>query len=177
MVTAVVFGALAATVPSLWVLPAYLVFGAAMVTLTVTDVQTKLIPNRILGPATVAGSVLLAAGGLVTGEYASILRAGAGGLVYFGLMLGLALIARGALGFGDVKLAFMIGMFTGYVGWGQVVAAGLGAFILGGLVSLILVVTRLRSRKDMIPFGPFMTTAGVGAVIFADAITNWYAAG
>jgi leader peptidase (prepilin peptidase)/N-methyltransferase len=172
-----VFAALAASVPSPWLLPAYLAFGAAMVTLTITDVQTKLIPNRILGPATVVGSVLLTAGGLLTTEYSSIVRAAAGGFAYFGVMLALALIARGALGFGDVKMAFMIGVFTGYLGWGNVVVAGLGAFVLGGLVSLILLVTRLRSRKDMIPFGPFMTTAGIGAIIFAEAITDWYVAG
>lgn len=175
IVTGVLFGAIAAAVPSLWVLPAYLVFGATMVTLTVTDVQTRLLPNRILGPATATGGVLLAVGGTVAGEYESILRAGAGGLAYFGVMLALGLIARGALGFGDVKMAFIIGVFTGYLGWGNVIVAGFGAFLLGGLVSLILVVTRLRNRKDMIPFGPFMTTAGVGAVVFAKAIADWYA--
>jgi leader peptidase (prepilin peptidase)/N-methyltransferase len=89
-------------------------------------------------------------------------------------MLILGLLARGALGFGDVKLAFLLGVFTGYLGWGQVVLAGLGSFILGGLVALVLVVTRRASRKDAIPFGPFMTTAAIVAVVAGDVFLDWY---
>jgi leader peptidase (prepilin peptidase)/N-methyltransferase len=89
-------------------------------------------------------------------------------------MLILALIARGALGLGDVKLAFLLGLFVGYLGWGHLVVAVLGAFILGGLVALVLLLTRRASRKDSIPFGPFMTTAAIVAVIFGDAIIDWY---
>lgn len=175
VVNAVVFGAMAASVPSLAVLPAYLVFAAAMVTLTVTDLQTKLIPNRILGPATAAGVVLLVAGGVVTQDFEAIGRAAIGGFAYFGILFLLALIGRGALGFGDVKMSFVIGVFTGYVSLGYVVIAGVGAFIIAGIVSVILIITRRSTRKDMIPFGPFMTGAAIVAVIFGQAIVAWYA--
>jgi len=172
--TAVVFGAMAISLPTPWVLPAYLVFAAAMVALTATDLDTQLIPNRILGPATVIGVSLLVIGGLIAGEPWAILRAAGGGVAYFAVMFVLALLARGGLGFGDVKLAFLIGVFAGYLGWGHVIVAGIGGFLIGGLVAIVLLVTRVSGRKDAIPFGPFMTLAAIIAVAFGEAITQWY---
>lgn len=173
-VTAVVFGLMAWAVPDPSVLPAYLVFAALMVTLTITDLQTKLIPNRILGPGTAIGVLLLAAGGLIAQDFTAIGHAAIGGFGYFGAMFVLAFIGRGALGFGDVKMSFIIGVFTGYVGLGSVVVAGVGAFIVAGLYSVVLIVTRLSNRKDMIPFGPFMTSAGLVAVVYGPTIAAWY---
>jgi prepilin signal peptidase PulO-like enzyme (type II secretory pathway) len=169
-----IFGLMAWAVPDLAVLPAFLIFAGTMVTLTVTDLQTKLIPNRILGPGTVAGVALLAAGGLITTDFSAIGNAAIGGFAYFGVLFLMALIARGALGFGDVKMSFIIGVFTGYVSLGSVVIAGLGAFIVAGIVSVVLILARVASRKDMIPFGPFMTTAGIAAVVWGPAIVDWY---
>jgi leader peptidase (prepilin peptidase)/N-methyltransferase len=174
VVNGIVFGLMAWAVPDLAVLPAYLVFAATMVTLTVTDLQTKLIPNRILGPATASGIVLLAAGGLISAEFSALGRAAAGGFAYFGVLFILALIGRGALGFGDVKMSFIIGVFTGYLSLGYVVIAGVGAFIIAGIVAVVLLVTRRSGRKDTIPFGPFMTAAGIAAVVWGPAIADWY---
>jgi leader peptidase (prepilin peptidase)/N-methyltransferase len=174
LANAVVFGLIAASVPSFAVLPGYLVFAATMVTLTITDLQTKLIPNRILAPATIAGVLLLGAGGLITAEFTALGHAAVGGIAYFGVLFILALVARGAMGFGDVKMSFVIGLFTGYLSLGYVVIAGVGAFIIAGIVAVVLLVTRRSSRKDTIPFGPFMTTAGIAAVVWGPAIAEWY---
>ncbi|GMR02757.1 MAG: A24 family peptidase [Acidimicrobiia bacterium] len=174
LITAGVFAAVALVVPSLWVVPAYLVFAAAMVVLTITDLDTKLIPNRILGPATVIASGILIVGGLVSGERWALVWAAVGAASYFAVMFLLALLARGGIGFGDVKLAFLIGVFTGYLSWGHVIVAGFGAFLIGGLVAVFLLITRRSGRKDAIPFGPFMTTAAIIAVVFGDAIITWY---
>ena len=174
LTTAVLFVAMALAVPSLWVWPAYAVFVGASVLLTVTDLDTKLIPNRILGPSIVVGLLLLAAGWLAATQSGSPVRALGGGLAYFSVMYLLALLARGGLGFGDVKLAFLIGAFAGYLSWGAVVVAGLGGFIIGGVVSIGLLVGRSRGRKDEIPFGPFMTVAGVIAVLWGAEVISWY---
>jgi len=174
LVTAALFGVVSLAVPSLAVLPAYLVFSGTMVLLTLTDLDTKLIPNRILGPATIIASGLLIVGGIISGERFALLWAVVGGTAYFGVMFILALISRGGLGFGDVKMSFLIGIFAGYLSLGHVVVAGVGAFLLGGVVALVLLATRRSSRKDSIPFGPFMTVAGIGAVLLGDAIIAWY---
>ncbi|MGI9665553.1 MAG: prepilin peptidase [Acidimicrobiia bacterium] len=172
--TPLVFLGVSVSLASLWLIPGYLVFAYSMVLLTVTDLDTKLIPNRMLFPLTGVGAVLLTIGGLIDGELVSLGRAALGGVIYFGAMFVLALIARGALGFGDVKLAFMIGLFAGYLGWGHLGIAALGSFILGGVISLLLLATRRVGRKDSIPFGPFMTAAAIIAVIWGDAIVDFY---
>lgn len=174
LATIITFALVATGVESAWLLPAYLWFAYFSILLTVTDLDTKLIPNRILLPATVGGVTLLGLGTLIAGDLAGLVRGLLAGGAYFVVMMILGLIARGALGFGDVKLAFFLGMFVGYIGWGNLLVAGLGSFILGGLVALILVVSKRASRKDAIPFGPFMTIAALAAVIAGNAFLDWY---
>ncbi len=161
-------------VESPWLWPAYGVFSVTMVLLGITDIDTKLIPNRILGPATVVFAVLLVAGWALDAGSGSVLRAGLGALAYFAAMYALALVARGGLGFGDVKLAFLIGMATGFFGWGPVILAGVLGFVIGGLTSIVLLATRRLSRKDAIPFGPFMIVGGFIATLWGTGITDWY---
>lgn len=165
---------MALVVPSLWLWPSYAVFVVAMVLLTVTDLDTMLIPNRMLGPLLASGFVLLAVGWLVDTDSGSMVRAILGALGYFAAMYLLALIARGGLGYGDVKLALLIGLFTAYLSWGALLVAGIGSFLVGGVVSLLLLASKARGRKDAIPFGPFMVVAGLTATIWGAAITDWY---
>jgi leader peptidase (prepilin peptidase)/N-methyltransferase len=170
----VLSGAVPFVLDSLWLLPAFLVFIWTMILLTITDLDTKLIPNRILGPATAVGVVLLVVGHFAGGARGDLMDSVMGGAAYFGVLLLLALLVRGGLGFGDVKLAFLIGMFTGYLSIGHVLVAGIGAFLIGGLVAAFLLITRKSGRKDAIPFGPFMTTAAIITVFFGQAIIDWY---
>lgn len=170
--TALLFAVTPLAVDVDWVLPAYLWFVAVTVTLTLTDLDTKLIPNRILFPGTIVGLVLLMGGAIVEGG--PIVRPLAGGVIYFVLLLVLALIARGGFGFGDVKLAFLLGLFTAYQSWETLIVAVFAAFLLGGLVSAILVVFRIRSRKDSIPFGPYLVAGAYLAIVWAGTIASWY---
>ena len=172
--TIVLSGALPFVLESLWLVPAFLVFLWTMILLTITDLDTKLIPNRILGPATAVGGVLLVIGHFARGSGGDLLDAVIGGAAYFGVLLLLALIVRGGLGFGDVKLAFLIGVFTGYLSLGHVLVTGIGSFLIGGVVAAFLLITRKSGRKDAIPFGPFMTTAAIITVFFGQAIIDWY---
>ena len=170
--TALLFAATPLAIDVDWVLPAYLWFVAVTVTLTLTDLDTKLTPNRILFPGTIVGLVLLLGGAIVEGG--PIVRPLAGGVIHFVLLLALALIARGGFGFGDVKLAFLLGLFTAYQSWETLIVAVFAAFLLGGLVSAILVVFRIRSRKDSIPFGPYLVAGAYLAIVWAGTIASWY---
>lgn len=157
-----------------WAIPAYLAFVAVTVVLTLTDLDHKLIPNRILFPGTAIAVVLLFGGALLEGRLGDFARAIGGGAAYFGALFVLALIARGGFGFGDVKLAFLLGVFAGYLGWGHVAVAGIGAFFIGGVLSLVLLLTGIRSRKDHIPFGPSMVLAAYVSVWFGSEIVDWW---
>ena len=170
--TAGLFGITPLAVDVDWVLPAYLWFVAVTVTLTLTDIDAKLIPNRILFPGTAVALALLLGGAVI--EDGPIVRPLVGGAIYFVLLLALALIARGGFGFGDVKLAFLLGLFTAYQSWETLIVAMFSAFLLGGFVSAILVVFRIRNRKDSIPFGPYLVAGAYLAIVWAGTIASWY---
>jgi leader peptidase (prepilin peptidase)/N-methyltransferase len=84
-----------------------------------------------------------------------------------------ALVSRGGMGFGDVKMAALIGLTTGFPG---VLVAVLGGIILGGLVAIVLLAFRIKKRKEAIPFGPFLSLATIVTLIWGSHIFNWYMA-
>ena len=57
---------------------------------------------------------------------------------------------------GDVKLAFSLGLYLGWLGWGQVFLGGFLAFLLGAVIGVGLIATGVKGRKDVVPFGPFL---------------------
>lgn len=157
-------------------LPAYWAFVGVTMVLILTDLDHKLIPNRILFPGTAISGGLLLVGSLLDEDLASFGRGLVGATAYFASLLALALVARGGFGFGDVKLAFLLGLFTGYLRLSFVVAAGMIAFIAGGLISILLLAFRIRGRKDAIPFGPYLVLASYVVIIAGPEIVDFYVA-
>jgi leader peptidase (prepilin peptidase)/N-methyltransferase len=94
-----------------------------------------------------------------------------GGVTGFVLLLIIALVFRGGMGWGDVKMAALIGMATGFP---LVLVSLIMAVILGGLIAIILLVFRIKKRKDAIPFGPFLSLATVATLLWGQFILNWY---
>lgn len=180
--TGVLFAATPFVIGVTWVLPAYLLFVALTVTLTLTDLDEKLIPNRILFPGTAVGLVLLYAGMVLDAWFGDatltgfdLFRPVAGGAGYYVLLLVLALVGpAGALGGGDVKLAFLLGAFTAAVSLDVLLVAIFAAFIGGGLVSLLLILFRIRDRKDAIAFGPYLIGGAYFALAWGGVIADWY---
>lgn len=158
------------------VLVAFLYLAAITVALAAIDLETRRLPNVIVLPGYIVGGALLAAAALLLGEPTRLLTAAAGGAILFGAYLIMALAYRGGMGFGDVKLAGVIGLYLGWLGWPQLAVGAFAAFLLGGLFSVILVVARRAGRRTAIPFGPWML-AGAWLGIFAGAhIFNAYLA-
>ena len=172
--TAVLFVGTTALVGLVWSLPAHLWFVSLTMVLILTDLDHFWLPNRIMLPGTMVGVLLLAGGAGLDGRIGDIGEALASGGGYFGFMLIIALVARGGFGFGDVKLAFVLGVFTGYGGWGLTVLSAFGGFFIGGVTSVVLIVARIRSRKDFIPFGPPLMVASWIAIGWGRAILDWY---
>lgn len=172
--TAILFAIVTWVLGATWTLPAYLVFVTACVALTLTDLAAKRLPNRIVFPADAIGAVLLVAGALLDGDADNLVGAAVGALGYSGVMLVVHLIAPAGLGFGDVKLAVLLGMFLGYQSLWHVAAGFFFAYLAGGIISIVLVVTKLRTMKDAIPFGPYMMAAALLMVIAGDGILDAY---
>jgi leader peptidase (prepilin peptidase)/N-methyltransferase len=172
--TGLLFAATYLVIGDLWVLPAYLVFAATTLVLMLTDLDHQRIPNRILYPATVTAFVLLTAGAAIDGALAELPRALAGAGIYFALLLLIALVARGGFGMGDVKLAVLLGLFLAFRSWDTLWSGIFLAFLIGGTVSLLLLITRRKGRKDAIPFGPALVTGTWAALAWGDSLVSWY---
>jgi leader peptidase (prepilin peptidase) / N-methyltransferase len=168
------FPGTAAADPDPWALPAYLLFAWLLLVVAVIDARTRRIPNRLTYPLTPALLVLIVAAALFNGAPGDALRALLGGVAGFAALLVIALISPRGLGMGDVKLAAALGIGLGYLSWGHVVVGIFGGFLLGGLVAILLILTRLRSRKDLVPFGPYLAAAALLAVWFGDVVVRWY---
>lgn len=164
--TGVLFGLLWNVTESIdtWILASG--FGAALIVLSVIDMDHKRIPNVILYPAYALG---MAAAVFLQPEpwYWHL----AGAVVAFITLLTIAVVLRGSMGMGDVKLAAFIGLVVGFPG---VFVALLAAFMLGGLVAGILLAAGKVSRKDPLPFGPFLSVGGMTALLAGEALIQWW---
>jgi len=172
--TAALFALTAAVVGWLWVLPAYLWFTGVTIALTITDIDHQLIPNRILFPSSGIGAVLLGVGAVLDSTLSSFGRGLLGGLIYFAALLVIALIVPKGFGLGDVKLAAFLGLYTAYLGWGSLAVAMILPFWIGGIISILLLVTRIKGRKDKIPFGPYLVIGAYLAVAYGEQLFDWW---
>ena len=96
------------------------------------------------------------------------MRGGLAGLALFVGYLVLALVSPGGggLGLGDVKLAGVLGLLLGWVGWSPAIVSVLAAFVIGGVIALILLLARCASRSSHIAFGPSMILGAWVALVF-----------
>jgi leader peptidase (prepilin peptidase)/N-methyltransferase len=147
-----------------WQLPAFLLLAAAGVLLAVIDLEHRLLPNRIIGPATAAAVALLGVAAAVGGQGPDLLRAVTGAALLFGAYLVMALIAPSGLGMGDVKLAGLLGLYLGWLGWGAVVVGAVAGFVVQALLALLLLATRRIGLRGELPFGPAMLAGAALAI-------------
>jgi leader peptidase (prepilin peptidase)/N-methyltransferase len=160
-------------------LPAYLYLGAVSLALALIDLDVRRLPNSIVLPSYVVGVALLALPAVLgPAELAQSATAAGRALLamaaLFAFFLAIAYLYRGGMGLGDVKLAGVLGLYLGWLGWSSVLVGAFSGFLLGGLVGGILMAARRVSRKTPIPFGPFMLAGALLAVFLADPIASWY---
>jgi leader peptidase (prepilin peptidase)/N-methyltransferase len=172
--TAAVFVCLALRIGLEPELPAFLYLGAIGVALTMIDIDVKRLPNAIVLPSYVVAAVLLGFAAAVDGSFPDYLRAGLGGAVLFGLYFLLAFIYPAGMGFGDVKLAGVLGIYLGWLGWAEVVSGAFLGFLFGGVVGAALLAVRKAGRKTQIPFGPYMLLGAFVAILAGDALADLY---
>lgn len=132
------------------------------VALTVIDWHTRLLPSRLVLPATGYLVVAGLAGWAITGDHADLLRAALGLMIARPVYWLLWFLHSAGMGFGDVRLAALLGFALGHVGWAEFVVGMYAGFLVFGLPGLLLAVLR-RDRallKVAYPFGPFMLLGG-----------------
>ncbi len=100
-----------------------------------------------------------------------IVQAAIGGGIGLVIFLLIVLISRGGMGWGDVKLAALIGLVTGFP---LVLVALFLAVIFGGLLAGMLLLLKIRKRKEGIPFAPFLSLATIITLLWGTNLLNWY---
>lgn len=135
-----------------------------LVTVSRADLETHLIPNRIVLPATV---VVLVARTLDEPSLAWVLGALGAGMALFVIVL----VYPKGMGMGDVKLVAFLGGALG----GAVVVALFVGFLASAVPAIVLLARHgSAARKQAIPLGPFLALGGVFALFFGDAVIDWY---
>jgi leader peptidase (prepilin peptidase)/N-methyltransferase len=140
----------------------------------VIDLEHGLILNKIVYPALLVALLLSIFFSLFLPQIEivpEIKQAAIGGGIGFIVFLLVVIVSRGGMGWGDVKLAALIGLVTGFP---LIIIALLMGIILGGLVAVLLLALKIRKRKEAIPFGPFLAVATIVTLLWGNYILNWY---
>ena len=155
-------------------LPAYLVFFACLLVVSVIDLEYSIIPNRIVYPTIFTSLPLLAVAALVDDDLGRLGTALVGAGIAFGVLFVVHLLSPASMGFGDVRLSFVLGLFLGWLGLSHVVAGLFLGFALGAVAGVGLMLTKKRGRKDSVPFGPFLAAGAALAVLFGRPLISWW---
>ena len=148
-------------------LPAYLYLAVIGSLLAFVDVAVKRLPDPYTLPAYLVGPALLGVAVLAGGRPVRLGHALIGLALLWALYAVQHVVAPGAIGWGDVKLSGVLGLYLGWLGAPAWWLGVLGGFVLGGLYAAGLLITRRGSRKTEIPFGPFMLAGALAGILLS----------
>jgi leader peptidase (prepilin peptidase)/N-methyltransferase len=174
--TGLLFGATAWWLGPSLALPAYLYLAAISVALALIDLDVKRLPNLIVLPSYAVALVLLLVPAVFDASWPSFLRAVLTGAGLYAFYFLLAFIYPAGMGFGDVKLAGVLGIYLGWISWPLAVIATFAAFLLGAAVGIVVMLRSGEGRKTKVPFGPFMIAGTYLALWWGQDVVDWYVA-
>ncbi len=149
-----------------WSLPAFLVLFAGLLALSVIDVERLILPKAIVWPLSLAVAGLLVVAAAATGKWHDLLVGAACGAAWFVLFYVMFAISPRLLGFGDVRLAPVLGLSLGWLGWRYVLLGFFAANLIGAVIGIVLIATHRMSRQQQIPYGVFLAL-GCAVAVFA----------
>jgi leader peptidase (prepilin peptidase) / N-methyltransferase len=140
--------------------------------LSFIDLEHKLLPNRIVVPAFVAGVVLLGVAAALGPGAGAWVRALLGAIAGFGTFFAIALISPRGMGMGDVKLSAVLGLALAYLGWSRLLVGFFISFLAGAVGGIALIAARRAGMKSEVPFGPYLALGTIVAVLFGGPIVR-----
>lgn len=155
-------------------LPAYWYLAAIGVALALIDLDTQRLPDVIVLPGYPALAVLLALASWGTADFGALGRAAIGGAALYVFYFVIRVAHPGGMGFGDVKLAGLLGAALAWLGWGAFAIGVFAAFLVGGVFALGLVLAGRAGRKSRVPFGPWMLVGAAIGVGFGEPLWDAY---
>jgi leader peptidase (prepilin peptidase)/N-methyltransferase len=172
LVTALLFAAVTIRVASFAALPAYLVLVVALVALSAIDIQLRRLPSSIIYVAGAIGALLLVVASAATSNWTAMLHALIGAGACFGVFFLIWFAVPRGMGFGDVRLAGLCGLFLGWLGLVVIPFGIFAAFVVAGIPATVLIVLGKVTRKSSMPFGPYLAAGTVIGVLFGPAISH-----
>ncbi len=176
LASAVIGAVVGATVGRDWWLVALIPVVPVFVALAIIDWRTRLLPSRIVLPATAYVVIVAVVGAGITGDTADLIRAAVGLVVARSVYWLLWFIHSAGMGFGDVRLAALLGFCLGHVGWGEFGVGMYAGFLVFGLPGLLLAVVKWNRAllKTAFPFGPFMLIGGLLGLLLGPAAAAYF---
>jgi leader peptidase (prepilin peptidase)/N-methyltransferase len=162
------------TLPALLYLVALLYLAALSVALAVIDINTSRLPVVLVAPAYPAAGALLGVASLARHDGTAAWRSVMGAAVLWGVYRLLHAIYPAGMGYGDVRLAGVLGLYLGWVGWANVAVGMFAGFIVGGLAGLAFVLSGRRKLRGSIPYGPYLLAGSWIGLLVGDPIAGWY---
>jgi leader peptidase (prepilin peptidase)/N-methyltransferase len=148
-------------------------YACLFIIIFVIDLEHGLILNKVVYPGMVVALLLalLPRPWLTQWLITGVANAALGGAVGFVILFLIAIVSRGGMGWGDVKLAALIGLATGFplVFFSLIMGA-----ILGGILAVALMIAKKKTRRETIPFGPFLALAAMITLLWGSDILSWY---
>lgn len=144
---------------------------AALVLITVIDLQHQIIPFEITVPGVVYGLIANAVLGHRPFLDCAVGMLAGYGVITFIIQASVLLLGEPGMGDGDSGLLALLGAC---LGWRAMVAAFFVAIVVGGVIAIVLLATGRRGRKEAIPFGPYIAAGGVVSLFWGEDLVGWY---
>ncbi len=155
-------------------LAAMLYLAAVSIALALIDVDTRRLPFWIVTPSWFVGAGLLGAAALLAGEPGAAVRMLTGAVALWGLYRVLHLLYPRGMGYGDVRLAGLIGAYLAWLGYGPLVVGAFAGFLLGALGGVVLIAAKGAGLKATIPYGPYMLAGTWVALVAGRPLAEGY---
>ena len=172
--TAVLFALTAVRLGASWSLPGELAFVAGAVALAAVDLERYLLPRAILYPTLVLVAVALVAAAAAMGRWERLGIAAACAAGAFAVFFGIHFARPAWLGFGDVRLAALLGLALGWMGPWYLVIGFMAANLAGAALGLALMIAGRATRTTPLPYGVFLGAGSVLALLVGAPVISWY---
>jgi len=149
----------------------YIILSSALIIIAFIDLNEQIVPDIISLPGIAIGLILSFFVPYISFINSFLGVVVGGGIIFIIGLAGSVIFKKEAMGGGDVKLAAMIGAF---LGWKYTIISLFLGFFLGALVGIFLILSKIKSKEDMVPFGPFIALGSFITFLWGEKILLWY---
>jgi leader peptidase (prepilin peptidase)/N-methyltransferase len=147
---------------------------AGLVVLAFIDLDHMLLPRKIVYVTLTIVAVVFVAGAATGTQWHRLLVAAISAVVPWAIFFAINFVSPKAMGFGDVRLALLIGFGLGWLGAGYAFLGFLVASVLGSVVGVTMIALGKAGRRTPVPFGTFLAAGAVVAALAGAPVVNWY---